>query len=151
MLHSPHGKTARYRWEAERRRSSPYLSFGTPNTRGSLLLLIVHVVDANATILCHAGSKKKLKSVTKLKRSAEYRAKRSRTGDEYNIATATKEESKALKKAKAEASLPHKQEKKRQRLLKRSQKLEIQGNKLLAEAKKVAEQYKLMTQAKKVH
>lgn len=110
--------------------------------------MIVHVADSDATILCHAGSKKK--SLKKLKRAADFRAKQSRTGEEYKAATTKNSEHKALKKAKAGPSDPAKLEKKRQRLLQRSQKLEIQGNKLLDQAKKVAEQYRLMTDAKKV-
>ncbi|KAK2601948.1 hypothetical protein QQS21_004539 [Conoideocrella luteorostrata] len=62
----------------------------------------------------------------------------------------SKEEKKALKKARKEANAPALQEKRRQRLLKQSKRLEMQGNKLLAEAKKLAEQYKMLTEAKKL-
>ena len=62
----------------------------------------------------------------------------------------TKEERKALKKAKAIANKPIRDEKKRQRMLKRSKQLERKANQFLAEAKRIAQEYQKLTEAKKV-
>lgn len=104
----------------------------------------VNLADETSAFVCHAVSKKKLKNA---KKAELRRAKQTRTGKELALA---KEEFKRDKKAQKLARRPAVQEQRRQRLLKRSKQLEIKGNKLLLEAKRVAEQYKLMTEAKEV-
>jgi hypothetical protein len=101
--------------------------------------------------LRHAGPEKKKSKLkdNKSKKTGTKKAKRTRTSKEYQEAM-SKEDRKTLKKAKAIANAPARQEKKRQRLLKRANALEAKGNKLLAEAKKIGEQYRLLTEAKKV-
>lgn len=83
------------------------------------------------------------------KEQAKSEAKRARKANIQPNAKWT-EERRAQIKLKTIANRPAKQERKRLRLLSRSEKLKIQADKLLAESKRAMAKYEAMTKAKEV-